>query len=344
MTQPIDGKALRRQILDTLQKYSIKQVEVARETGMHHSTLCLWLQGKIKGPQAKIEATLSTWLTNLDPTKPRAPNPKHLVPKQSLQKASETKDMTMEIEKNPVYSQYSQPEELIPIRLDVENEGIRFKDTFVWNLNEPFYTPESMAKLIADDNGLPSSFEYEISSEIKKSIDAYRRYQAPMNTEMIRVIELDVRIENVLLKDRFEWDINNPDNIPEEFALHLCNELGLNQEFVALVAYSIREQIQYHQRDLLDRGYGLRGYDDFMQLKKSTRSLLEEGTGMRDKNLGQIVVTEDNYLRSTAPISYPQEGEEASRWEPKVEIVDAKDIARLEKLEDRRSRFEKRRR
>ncbi len=169
---------------------------------------------------------------------------------------------------------------------------------------------------------------------------------------MIRIIELDVRIENVCLKDRFEWDINNPENIPEvknffikisflknfskEFALHLCNELGLNQDFVALVAYSIREQIQYHQRELLDRGYGIGGYDGFMHLKKSTRSLLEE-TGMKDK-LGQIVITEDNYLRSTAPINYPQEGEEASRWEPRVEIIDAKDIARIEKLEDRRSR------
>jgi len=168
---------------------------------------------------------------------------------------------------------------------------------------------------------------------------------------MIRVIELDVRIDNVCLKDRFEWDINNPDNIPEvkfsykiflyneffqkEFALHLCNELGLNQEFVALVAYSIREQIQYHQRDLLDLGYGIGG--GFMHLKKSTRSLLEE-TGMKDKNLGQIVITEDNYLRSTASISYPHEGEEASRWEPRVEIIDPKDIARIEKLEDRRSR------
>jgi len=131
---------------------------------MHHSTLCLWLQGKIKGPQAKIEATMSNWLTNLDPTKPRAPNPKHLLAKQSSTKASEVKEQTMEIEKSSVPTQYHQPEELIPIRLDIESEGIRFKDTLCWNFNEPFYTPESMAKLIADDNGLPSSFEYEITS------------------------------------------------------------------------------------------------------------------------------------------------------------------------------------
>lgn len=32
---------------------------------------------------------------------------------------------------------------------------------------------------------------------------------------MIRVIELDLRIENICLKDRFEWDINDPNNVPE---------------------------------------------------------------------------------------------------------------------------------
>ena len=36
-----------------------------------------------------------------------------------------------------------------------------------------------------------------------------------MQQEMLRVIELDLRVENVCFKDRFEWDINDPNNNPE---------------------------------------------------------------------------------------------------------------------------------
>ena len=41
-----------------MHKYNIKQVEVARETGIHHSSLSLWLQGKIKGHMVKIADTI----------------------------------------------------------------------------------------------------------------------------------------------------------------------------------------------------------------------------------------------------------------------------------------------
>jgi DNA transposition AAA+ family ATPase len=49
-------------MLEALAKYNIKQVDVAREAGIHHSTLSLWLQGKVKGHYIKIEDTLTEWL------------------------------------------------------------------------------------------------------------------------------------------------------------------------------------------------------------------------------------------------------------------------------------------
>ena len=36
--------------------------------------------------------------------------------------------------------------------------------------------------------------------------------------EQIRIININVRIGRVIFKDKFEWDINNPDNSPEDFA------------------------------------------------------------------------------------------------------------------------------
>ena len=66
-----ETKDIRSQMLEALAKFNIKQVDVAREAGIHHSTLSLWLQGKVKGHHIKIEDTLAEWLESLYSGRPR---------------------------------------------------------------------------------------------------------------------------------------------------------------------------------------------------------------------------------------------------------------------------------
>lgn len=58
----------------------------------------------------------------------------------------------------------SEKEELIPVRLDVEIEGKRFKENICWNVNEPFMTPEAFAKTVAEEHGLSPAFEHDIAT------------------------------------------------------------------------------------------------------------------------------------------------------------------------------------
>ena len=67
-----------------------------------------------------------------------------------------------------------------------------------------------------------------------------------MEGELLKIIQLNVRIGNIVLRDQFEWDINNPHNSPEDFSESLCSDLGLGPEFMLPVAHSIREQINEH--------------------------------------------------------------------------------------------------
>ena len=55
-------------------------------------------------------------------------------------------------------------------------------------------------------------------STLKRYIANYKPY-VPQTSELLKVIELDIRIDNICLKDRFEWDINDPKNNPEVFIL-----------------------------------------------------------------------------------------------------------------------------
>lgn len=45
-----------------MRKNNIKQVDVARETGVHHSTLSLWLMGKVKGHHVRVAETIESYL------------------------------------------------------------------------------------------------------------------------------------------------------------------------------------------------------------------------------------------------------------------------------------------
>lgn len=47
-----------------------------------------------------------------------------------------------------VHENASQQELLVPIRLDMEIEGQKLRDTFTWNKNETLTTPEQFAEVI----------------------------------------------------------------------------------------------------------------------------------------------------------------------------------------------------
>lgn len=48
---------------------------------------------------------------------------------------------------NMVHENASQHECLVPIRLDMELEGQKLRDTFTWNKNESLITPEQFAEV-----------------------------------------------------------------------------------------------------------------------------------------------------------------------------------------------------
>ena len=123
-------------------------------------------------------------------------------------------------------------------------ENRRFKDIIFWNVNEQHFTPEIFAKQVSEENSLTPSFEAEIANIIRSSIQHKYNTVTQTQGENIRTIEIDVRIDNVCLKDNFEWDISSPDNNPEDFAVAQTNDLGQSAEFTTQVAFQIRDQVK----------------------------------------------------------------------------------------------------
>ncbi|PHZ17426.1 SNF5-domain-containing protein [Rhizopus microsporus ATCC 52813] len=183
------------------------------------------------------------------------------------------------------YDEADVEEVLIPIRLDIQNDGYRICDTFVWNVNDPSVSPIQFARITCDDLGLPLYFVRLIAASIVDQIEDYYSsiYGAdeenvestslhhPLairntklkdgmldlktdlftgKTELRIFIKLDITIGNMELNDRFEWDITCKENSPEAFAKVLVSELGLSGEFKSAIAHSIREQIYTYVKSL----------------------------------------------------------------------------------------------
>ncbi|KAF7512507.1 hypothetical protein GJ744_001442 [Endocarpon pusillum] len=173
--------------------------------------------------------------------------------------------------------QAEQTEELVPIRLDIEWDKIKLRDTFTWNLHDRMTPIEYYAEKLVEDFNLQvencrplihqvyhsireqlSDFYPQIFIE-EPPLDAHLPYSAYKNDEMRVLIKLNITIGQQTLMDQFEWELNDPLNCPEEFAQSMTRELSLAGEFTTAIAHSIREQCQLFSKSLYITGHAFDG-------------------------------------------------------------------------------------
>ncbi|KAL7902377.1 hypothetical protein HDV63DRAFT_361561 [Trichoderma sp. SZMC 28014] len=173
--------------------------------------------------------------------------------------------------------QAEQHEDLVPLRLDVEWDRVKLRDTFTWNLHERLLAVELFAAQLVEDMGLkpPASqpvYEqvvqqmreqlndfYPFAYSEEDSLDPELPYSAYKNDEMRILVKLNITIGQHTLVDQFEWEINNPNNSPEEFAASMTRDLSLSGEFTTAIAHCIREQSQLFTKSLYSIGHPFDG-------------------------------------------------------------------------------------
>ncbi|CAM0142929.1 unnamed protein product [Umbelopsis sp. WA50703] len=153
-------------------------------------------------------------------------------------------------------------EVLVPIRLDLDLDDIKLRDVFMWNMNEQFLTPEKFGEILCEDLELPIyKYAPRIAESIRAQVQDFESiHEVEIPDDGMRVvINLDLQIGRVNLRDRFEWDLaDNTAGAPEVFSRQLASDLGIGGEFVAIIAHAIREQLYRHKKQLVDE-YGFEG-------------------------------------------------------------------------------------
>lgn len=181
------------------------------------------------------------------------------------------------ITRKEMSAQAEQVEELVPIRLDIEFDKIKLRDTFTWNLHDRYTKIDVFAETLVEDFQIPMEIRAPVMQHINRELqeqiqdfypyaflendplDPHLPYSAYKNDEMRILIKLNITIGQHTLVDQFEWEINNPLNSPEEFARQMAFDLSLSGEFTTAIAHSIREQCQMFTKSLYITGHPFDG-------------------------------------------------------------------------------------
>lgn len=148
--------------------------------------------------------------------------------------------------KAPVKFRIPTADNLVPIRLDIEIDGLRFRDAFTWNPTDPDSEIVVFAKRTVKDLKLPPAFITQIAQSIQSQLTEFRSFEGHdmYAGEKIVPIKLDLRVNHTVIRDQFLWDLNNFESDPEEFARTFCRDLGIEDPEVGpAIAVAIREQL-----------------------------------------------------------------------------------------------------
>ncbi|KAG7384158.1 hypothetical protein PHYPSEUDO_002942 [Phytophthora pseudosyringae] len=300
-------------------RLGLRQVDVSKECGVNASMLSQWMLGRYKGNVGRINGLMESWLIRRRGGKPMdkgmmlftstASSPKlkrRLEEMNDPLQAARRKD-GMILAQRKLYSYPKFPTRdtlLIPIRLDIDIEGYRYIDSFSWNLYEKDFTYETFAAALVRDLDLPDCFYKRIAKSIQEQVEKAQKslpWHEAVTRESLHPIFINLRLNDTIYIDRFEWDLNNPNNSPERFAQVVCEDLGLSGEFEAQVALSIREQLRDYSR------------------------LIREGLKDRVTRLPPITAAFRGRL-------------DAEAWGPSVKYILADDIPQLEREDFKRMR------
>ncbi|KAG0698325.1 SNF5-domain-containing protein [Suillus ampliporus] len=96
---------------------------------------------------------------------------------------------------------------------------------------------------------------FEMDKERPRNADEIEVDENTVHEDLRILIKLDIIVGSMKLDDQFEWDLENVDASPEQFAEIYAKELGLGGEFKTAIAHCIREQVQIYQKSLFLVGH-----------------------------------------------------------------------------------------
>ncbi|KAK4054521.1 hypothetical protein OIV83_001015 [Microbotryomycetes sp. JL201] len=152
----------------------------------------------------------------------------------------------------------------VPIDIDLDIDGFRIRDSFVWNAREELVSIMDFSKIMCDDLDIPQTHAPDIASQISEQlaelvhaaeiqVRSHEEEKAHADRDLRVMLPLDVQIGALHLVDRVEWDLTSS-LTPEMFARVLASDLSLPYQAVPTIAHALHAEILRAKRILEPTG------------------------------------------------------------------------------------------
>jgi chromatin structure-remodeling complex subunit SFH1 len=155
----------------------------------------------------------------------------------------------------PSILDYKCGEVLLPLRINIAHNGVRYMDCVLWQLYSSIMSPEDFASKLCIDLNFPYSFRTKIAVQLEEQIHAYRSLitmlsilSTPNSLWVQKLseklpISINIRQASLEYSDKIVWNLLGASSDPEYFARTTCADLGLPSEMEPVIAIHIRESI-----------------------------------------------------------------------------------------------------
>eukprot|EP00899_Mesostigma_viride_P014193 jgi/Mesvir1/22775/Mv14165-RA.1 len=227
---------------------------------------------------------------------------------------------------------------LAPVRVDLEIDGRRLKDTFLWDAADTADASfHNFAVQLVKEKGLSSAFVPPLAATIRERVAEYTSlepfFEAAAASGCVYLLKLDVRAGNCHVMDQVLWDVACAESAPEDFATRLCADLEIEEEEMRRVlAFAIREEmlaiVRRVARDIRSNTKGQRRDTHAPTTAASSGSRV----GIPHKELRKSI-NRGGIMRRKS---------ELDAWEPIVEYLTEREVEALDAKEDREARYKRR--
>ncbi|GAQ83256.1 hypothetical protein KFL_001410140 [Klebsormidium nitens] len=133
-------------------------------------------------------------------------------------------------------------EGLVPIYVNLTHNTFQLQDCFLYRL-QAHAPPEpiKVARKMWEELGVPAALERVIATQLNVGLKKY--HKKDLCKEHLVEVNLNVELEGRTYKDRVLWDLNEPQNSPDEFAFSVCTDLGLPMSFVDPIRTDVLKQL-----------------------------------------------------------------------------------------------------
>ncbi|KAM0791306.1 hypothetical protein ACM66B_005778 [Microbotryomycetes sp. NB124-2] len=161
-------------------------------------------------------------------------------------------------------AQAKKPAVLVPIEIDLDVDGFKIRDAFVWNAREELVSIMDFAKIMCEDLDIAQTNAPDIASQISEQVAEWSHAaELPVRSneeerehagrDLRVMLPLDVQIGTLHLVDRIEWDLTSS-LTPEAFAQSLAHDLSLPMHAIPTIAHALHYEILRAKRILEPTG------------------------------------------------------------------------------------------